>query len=86
MLSLVILQVLPEDYTNRVITDMLLEMIKEGNHVEVRAWTLFHQLRKRKRVKLDYFIAPSFATVRLATHLFLFYINPWISARRSAGI
>jgi len=38
-----------------VITDMLLEMIKEGNHVEVRAWTLFHQLRKRKRVKLDLF-------------------------------
>ena len=44
--------VLPADYTNRVLTDMLLEMVrrtrtqvKEGNEAEERAWVLFNRLR-----------------------------------------
>eukprot|EP00960_Hanusia_phi_P066562 766424-Hanusia_phi.AAC.1 len=48
-------QGLPEDYTNRVLTDMLLEMVKEGNDSERRAWELFNRLRKIKKVNIIHY-------------------------------
>jgi hypothetical protein len=34
-------------------TDMLLEMVKEGNQAEERAWVLFDRLRSTSQVILD---------------------------------
>jgi len=46
---------LPPDYTNRVLTDMLLEMVKEGNQAEERAWTLFNRLRSTSQVNVIHY-------------------------------
>lgn len=47
--------VLPADYTNRVLTDMLLEMVKEGNEAEERAWVLFNRLRSTSQVNVIHY-------------------------------
>ena len=46
---------LPADYTNRVLTDMLLEMVKEGNQAEERAWVLFNRLRSTSQVNVIHY-------------------------------